>query len=213
MANYKDSPFGTAKHIHVNKPDSKFNPDKPEFKVDLILEGEAALLLKADVDAQAEEAFENFKQTDKYENMKPKDKRELSVYYPYEEEEDDDGNKTGRIIFNFKQNAQIKLKDGSTKEISIGIYDASGTKEIKKLVRAGSEVRVRYSYRAIPMPQLKQVGVRLDFMAIQVKVLAQGGGSAGFGAVDGYRDDGQSGGFDNANEDNSPASSGDDADY
>lgn len=213
MANYQDSPFGTGIHIHVNKPDSKFKPDAPEFKVDLALDGEAALTFKDLVDAQCEAAFENFKETEQYAKMKPKDQRELKVYYPYEEEEDDNGDKTGRIIFQFKQNARIKLRDGTFKEIKIGMYDAKG-KEFNKLIRSGSELRIKYSFRAIPMPQLKQVGIRMDFMGVQVRKLSQGGGSGGgFGAVDGYEDDGQAfAPADDQQDDNTP-SSDNNADY
>lgn len=191
MANYYDSAFGVAQYIHVNEPDTKFKPENPEFKVDFILEGAPALAFKEKVDAQCEAAFEAFKETERYASMKPKDQRELTIYRPYEEEEDDEGNKTGRIIFNFKQNARIKLKDGTVKAIKIGIYDASGTKEIHKPVTRGSVLRVRYSFRALIMPQLKKVGIRMDFAAVQIKELASGGASGGgFGAVEGYEDDG-----------------------
>lgn len=217
MANYQDSPFGEGQYLHVNKPDlgipGKFDTN-PTFKVDLILDGQEALELKEKVDAQSEAAFENFKQTDQFAKMKPKDQRALTVYYPYEEEEDDDGNKTGRIIFHFRQNAKIKLKDGTFKEIKIGIYDAKG-KEMNKLVRSGSELRVKFAYRAIKAPTTPPgYGVRLDFMGVQVKKLATGNSSGGFGAVDGYEDDGSSGGFsDTSSPDNKPDSSSDDADY
>ncbi|MGV1835209.1 hypothetical protein ACQZ6C_10645 [Rhizobium rhizogenes] len=208
---YQDSPFGTGVHIHVNKADSKFKPDAPEFKVDLSLDGEEALKFKELVDAQAEAAFENFKETEAYAKMKPKDQRELVVYYPYEEVEDDEGNKTGEIIFDFRQNERIKLKDGTFKTIKIGIYDAKGS-EMSKLVRSGSELRVKFSFRAIPMPSLKKAGIRLDFAGVQVRKLATGNGGIGFGAVDGYEDDGETGYAGTSAEDNSPAS-GSDGDY
>jgi hypothetical protein len=208
---YQDSPFGTGVHIHVNKADSKFKPDAPEFKVDLSLDGEEALKFKELVDAQAEASFENFKETEAYAKMKPKDQRELVVYYPYEEVEDDEGNKTGQIIFDFRQNERLRLKDGTFKTIKIGLYDAKG-KEMTKLIRSGSELRVKFSFRAIPMPSLKKVGVRLDFMGVQVRKLATGNGGVGFGAVDGYEDDG-AGGFNSVDDDNTPGQGGSDGDY
>lgn len=217
MANkYQDSPFGTGKFLHVNKAD-KGIPGKfesaPTFKVDLSLFDDEALTFKELVDVEAERAFEEFKQSEAYEKLKPKDKRELGVYYPYEEVEDDEGNKTGEIIFHFRQNERIKLKDGTFKVIKIGLYDAKG-KEFNKIVRSGSELRVRFSFRAIKAPSTPpKYGVRLDFMGIQVRKLATGaGGGMGFGAVDGYEDDGAASSYSETEErDNSPAS--DDADY
>nr|WP_316651474.1 hypothetical protein [uncultured Gellertiella sp.] len=217
MANqYQDSPFGVGKYLHVNKADrgvpGKFE-SAPTFKVDLSLFGEEALELKGLVDERAEAAHEAFKETDQFAKMKPKDQRELGVYYPYEEVEDDNGDKTGEIIFHFRQNEKIKLKDGTFKTIKMGIYDAAG-KEFNKLVTSGSELRVRFSTRPIMAPSTpKKYGVRLDFMGIQVRKLRERGGSGGgFGAVDGYVDDGVAGYEDNSEaRDNTPSS--DDADY
>lgn len=192
MAEYFETPFGSAVYPHLTKPDSKYRPDAPEYKVDLLLTGKAALQLKAKIDEAAQAAFEAFKETDQYLKMKPKDQRELSVFYPYEEVEDDEGNLTGDIKFHFRQNAKIKLKDKSIKDIKIGIYDSKG-KEMLKDVGGGSTIRVRYSLRSITIISTKRVGVRLDFASVQVKdLVARGAGSSSpFGAVDGgYEDDG-----------------------
>lgn len=190
-AHYQDSPFGIAVHAHVNKADAKFKPDAPEFKVDLSLTGKAAQDFKEKVIFQSDEAFKNFKESDKYLAMKPKDQREMVVYYPFEEVEDDEGNKTGEVIFDFRQNEKLKLKDGTFKTVVLGIYDAKG-KEMDKLVRSGSELRVKYSFRAIPMPSLHKAGIRMDFMGVQVKTLSEGkGASTQFSEVDGYEDDGK----------------------
>lgn len=193
---YYDSPFGPAVYPHITKPDSKFNPDRPLFKVDLRLEGEVAQRQKEKVDEAAEAAHRDYFENGEGQNMKPGERAKISVYRPYTEEEDDDGNKTGAILFHFRQNSQIKLRDGTVKDIVIGTYDAAG-KEMHKPIFGGSVIRVNYSMRPIAMKSLKQVGVRLDFSRVQVKELAKGGGSGGFGAVEGgYVDDGEdSGGF------------------
>lgn len=190
---YYDSPFGVAVYPHLNKPDSKFNADRPLYKTGLRLEGEAAQRMKEKVDEAAQAAFDEFMEEGDGKGMTPGERKKLSVYHPYTVEEDDNGNPTGAIVFDFKQNAQIKLRDGTVKDIVIGVYDAAG-KEMHKLVRGGSEIRVNYSMRPIPMKSLKQVGVRLDFSRVQVRKLAEGNGG-GFGAVDGYEDDGSSDGF------------------
>lgn len=187
---YRDSPFGIAVFPHLNEPDAKFNPNAPVFKTGLRLTGEVAQKFKAQVDEAAQAAYDAyFAEGADGAKLSPKKREEFSVFRPYEEEEDGEGNLTGAIVFEFRQNASIKLRDGTVKKIVIGIYDAAGT-EMHKLVRGGSEVRINYSMRPIPMASLKKVGVRLDFSRVQVKTLATGNSGGGFGAVDGYVDDG-----------------------
>lgn len=190
---YKNTPFGIAGYQHVHQPDAKFNPAAPVFKSDLVLSGEAAQKLKAEVDAGSQAAFDAyFGEGGKGEGATPGERKKWSVFYPYEVKEDADGNPTGDIEFHFRQNASIKLRDGTVKEIKVGVYDATGQGAVTKPVFRGSEIRVKYSQRAITMTALKQVGVRLDFAGIQVRKLSEGGGQKeqGFDAVEGYEDDG-----------------------
>lgn len=186
---YYDSPFGIADHPHINKPDTKFNPDNPVFKLGLDVAGEEAEKLASKIDAEAQAAFNAFFEEGEGKSLTPAERKKFSVYLPYERLEDDEGNPTGVIRFHFKQNQKLRLRDGTTKLIQIGLYDAAGN-EMDKLVRHGSEVRLRFSIRPIPMKSLKQVGSRLDFAMVQVRKLAEGG-PRGFGAVDGYVDDGE----------------------
>lgn len=191
---YRDSPFGIAVYPHLNTPDGKFNPDNPQFKVDLRLTVEEAQPLIDIIDAAAEEAFEELT-----EGMTPKDRKAYTVYKPYEYEEDDEGNATGYVLFRFRQNSVIKIiKTGEVKNIKLGLYDAAG-KPMTKIVFGGSEIRVNYSLRAIKMTATKQAGVRLDFGRVQVKKLGEGSGGGGFGAVDGYEDDGNEDGYSSPN--------------
>lgn len=213
---YKDSPFGTAVYPHVNTPDAKFNPDNPVFKTGLRLHGDEAQAFKLAVDNAAEAAFANWFEEGEGKTLSAGERKKFEVYRPYEVELDDaTGEPTGAIVFDFKQNARIKLRDGTVKELKIGLYDAAG-KEMTKLVRGGSEIRIRYSMRPIPMKPLKKVGVRLDFAMVQVRKLSEGSGTGGFGAVEGYQDDGEAGGgFGSAGsaEENSGAGTKTTADY
>jgi hypothetical protein len=202
---YFDSPFGIAVHPWLNAPDVKFNPEGL-FKTGLRLLGADAERLKAKIDAEAQAAFEDFFENGDGKAMTPAERKKMSIYVPYELEEDPQtGDPTGAIVFNFKQNATIKIKaTGETKKITIGLYDAAG-KAMDKRIWGGSEIRVNFAMRPIAMKALKQVGVKLDFGRVQVKTLAasSGGGGGGFGAVDGYEDDGQ--GFGGGEEADSPA--------
>lgn len=201
--NYYDSPFGIAVHPWINKPDTKFNEDGV-YKAGLRLGGPEAIALKEKVDAQAEAYF-----NETTAEMTAGERKKWSLYVPYEVEEDDEGNPTGFIVFDFKQNAKIRQKDGSTKDVVIGIKDARNN-DMHKPVFGGSELRIRYSFRGIKMASTKQAGIRLDFAMVQVRKLAQGSGGGGFGVVDGYTED-QSDGFGSVSEGNT--SGGGDGDY
>jgi len=179
------SAIGEFLHPWVNKPDTKFNAEGL-FTVTLILEGKDAESLKAKIDGAVLQAH-----NEHVDDMKPAIAKQWEQYKPYRPELDDDGEPTGRTLFDFKQNAKIKLKDGTTKDIQIEIRDAAD-KVIRKAVYSGSEGRVLFSMRSIVMTSSKQVGVRLDFAKVQVTKLVQGGGGRGFGAVDGgYVADGE----------------------
>lgn len=197
---YKDGPFGEAIHPHLMVADTKFNANGL-FHLGLKVTGKAAEKYRAEVDEAAQAAFEDFFENGDGKDMKPADRKKWEVYVPYSVEEDDEGNPTGAIIFDYKQNATIHLRDGTVKNVKIAIKDASGERDVAQDPGNGSILRVRFSMRPIPMKSLKQVGVRLDFAAVQVKELKpKGSGSGGFSAVEGYEEDNDApqGGFGDA---------------
>lgn len=193
---YRLSPFGIAIHPWLNKPDTKFNKDGV-YKLDLRLDGPEATALKEQVEAAANAAYEAYFEDDSERGGKSipvKDRKNWKVYLPFEVDEDDQGNPTGYIVFTFKQNAKIKLKDGTVKDIIVPIKDASGKKAVHKPVFGGSELRVMFTFRDIPMKSLKQVGVQLALAQVQVKNLKTSGqGGPDFDQVEGYEeeDDGE----------------------
>lgn len=196
---YKDSPYGIAQYPHLNKPDTKFDERGTggEYKVDLIIDGDAGGRELFDtVSAASQQAFDDWMADEKGGLKLPKLKREeFKVFCPAKPERDENtGDETGRYIFDFRQNARIKLRDGTFKDITVGLYQPDGKTAVTKGIWSGSVLRVRYALRAIPMPGLKQVGVRLDFAAVQVRKLATGSQQQGFGAdpdapADGFGDD------------------------
>lgn len=203
---YHDSFIGPFVYPWVNKPDTKFNSEGV-YKVGLRGKGPEAEKLAAQLDADAQAALEDYTK-----DMTPKDKKAWSVHVPYEREEDDNGNPTGYVTFDFKQNATIKIKKtGEVKEIKIGIYDAEGN-EMHSPVYGGSEGRVRYAKRAIPMQSQKKVGIRLDFAAVQISKLASGNsGGGGFGKIEGgYVEDSSAGGFGSIKQDQPQGDAGGD---
>jgi len=198
---YKDSPYGEAIYPHLNAPDTKFDERGTggEYKVDLAIDGDkGGEELFNIVSAASQQAFDDWMADEKGGAKLPKLKREeFRVYCPARQERDENtGEPTGRYIFDFRQNAKIKLRDGTLKNITVGLYDSTGKGEVTKGIWSGSILRVRYSLRAIPMPGLKQVGVRLDFAAVQVRKLAGSNAPQGFAAdPDGEYEAGSADGF------------------
>lgn len=188
---YQMSPFGVAVHPWINKPDTKFN-ELGLYKVGLLLSGPEAIAFKEAIDRAAQEGFDTIMQemADQSKAFTPGERKKWSLYVPYEEKEDADGNKTGDIEFDFKQNAKIKLRDGSTKDVTIAIKDANNS-DMHKPVFGGSVLRTMFAFRPIKMTSSKQAGVRLDFAAVQVRQLGTGaGGGFNFGVVEGgYTED------------------------
>jgi hypothetical protein len=191
---YYLSPFGTFVFPWINKPDTKFNSDGV-FKTGLLcsMSDPAVVAMKDKIDTEVQAAFDRYFETDEGKKIKPAERKNWSVYVPYEEDTDDQGNPIGYIKFDFKQNAKIKLKDGSVKEIKVGIKDAKD-KDMHKPVFGGSEGRVMYTLRDIPMKSTKQIGLRMDMAQVQVTKLQSGSSGPGFGEVEGgYSEEAESG--------------------
>lgn len=182
------TPPGIAKFPHLVTPDTKFKADG-EFHCKLRYTDEAAIeALKKVIDPAVEASYQQAL-TDR-----PKYKKLTQRAYPYTEELDEDGNETGAIVFNFKQNAKIKKRDGTVIEVKIPLFDAKGSPITgKPSIWGGSELIVAYTIRPYFMESEKKAGVTLDLAAVQViKMVSGGGGDAssfGFGKRDGYEAD------------------------
>lgn len=180
---YKQSPIGIGRHCWINRPDIKYNADGL-YHHELVLEGEEAVAFKALIDAEVDRAHAEEVVTN---NLKPAEVKKWGKYYPYEVEELE-GAPTGKIIFKFKQNAIIKLRDGGTKPFVVGIRD-SANKVTDANVFGGCTMRTLYAPRNVKLATAKQFGVRLDFSMVQlIKPAPMSGG--GFDEVEGgYTED------------------------
>lgn len=185
------TPVGVGRYMWVRKPDTKFNAEGT-YKVDLILEGKDAEKLKERIDGLIDEAWD-----EKTDGLGAAKVKKLSRACPYEAEEDDDGNETGRTIFKFKQNAVIKMKDGSKKKVKIAVFDAKG-KPTEANPYSGSSVAVSFSTRPYLMESTKMVGITMDLLAVQIIELVSGGSRDGADYGFETHDDG----FDEDDEDN-----------
>lgn len=183
---YQNTPFGIASEFPwLTKADTKYNANGV-YKLGLVLSGKEAEELAARVDVASQASLERYFEEKK---MAPKDRKAWKTYKPYTRETDDAGDPTGYIVFRFKQNAKIKLKDGTVKDVKISVKDASGRKEVTKPVFGGSELRVMYTFRDIVMVTSREVGVQMAFGSVQVRKLSEStGGAGGFDAVEGYEE-------------------------
>lgn len=163
---YRMSPIGLVKHPWLNRPDTKYNP---VYSGDLIASGKPAEDFAAQLDREAQEAFDELSA-----DMTPGERKKHKVYVPYERLEDSDGNPTGEIMFSFKQNATIKLKDGTSKDVKITLQDSEGNDMLDEIY-SGSRIRFYYATRAIKVAATRQLGVKLDFAGVQVAELVTGG--------------------------------------
>ena len=178
MARLSLSPIGTFVHPWISKADTKFNANGL-FHTDLDVSDEAAKQTVEIIRGAAEAALAEH--TDK---MTPAQAKKWQVYLPYNEVEDDEtGEPTGVTRFQFKQNAKIKTREGTTKDITIEVRD--GADQVVTIpVFGGDKGRIMFSMRPIVIAQSMKAGVRLDFYKVQVTEKGQGS-AKGFGAVEG----------------------------
>lgn len=179
MAKLSLSPIGEfTGFVWIIKPDTKFNDDGV-YKVDLTLDGPDAERLKDIIEAAAKAFL-----AEHVDDMPPAKAKKWELYVPFDAEEDEDGEPTGRTTFHFKQNAKIRSKSGEVKDIAIEVRD-SQDKIINVPIYSGCRGRIMFSMRGITMSSTSEAGVRLDFYKVQITKLSKGGSSKGFGAVDG----------------------------
>lgn len=131
-----------------------------------------------------------------------KEKGKLKVYelgsLPYQEELDDDGNETGKVIFNFKAMAAYASKkekdeNGQAKVIQLtppALVDAAG-KALPKSVNPWGGTIAKISAEIKPFAAPLFAGASLRLLGVQVLELRAGGGardaaSLGFTAEEGY---------------------------
>ena len=164
------TPKGTAVWPKLITPDTKFNP-----------EGEYSVKIRLPV-ADSQDLIKQLEGLrDEYQTEQAKTDSKIVRYdvaSVYEAEEDDNGDLTGFNLFKFKQNAKIKLRDGSTRDMKVAIYD-SNKQPTTTEVTGGSTIRVAANVFCYAMPSTKRVGVSLRPSAVQVIELASGfGGNA-----------------------------------
>lgn len=159
------TPIGIAVYPKLNVPDTKFN-DRGVYSTKLRLTKEEAAPLMEKIDALIEEAFDEALNNASTPLAKKKVKKADT---PYHVEEDDQGNVTGCILFNFKKVASGVTKDGREWKFVCPVYDAKlKPVDLTKVnIGGGSLIKVAYSASPFNVPAIG-IGVTLRLEAVQV---------------------------------------------
>lgn len=191
---YTISPIGEAgDYPWITKPDTKYKDDG-EFHVALIVDpkDEGVPEWLDQIKADAELAFQSYIDAElAAKRLNKGTAKQWSIYVPFEDELDEEGEPTGRKVVQFKQSHKLKLRDGTEKSVKIGVWDANDKPIPEDEIPAifgGSKLRIKSKARFITVVSAKQVGIRLDFPMVQIVELAESngaGGASGFGAVAG----------------------------
>lgn len=163
---------GQALWAKVFEPDTKFNADGV-YSINLLIPESESHELGECLETMRDE----YMQEEAKRN--PKIAAKLSTKPVFEEHYDKEGNPTGEMELKFKQNAKIKLRDGSTSTAKVMVVDAK--RNVMKgdvLIGNGSTVKVAFEPRPYLLASTKQVGVSLRLKGVQVIELSEYGNSA-----------------------------------
>lgn len=182
------TPAGTALYPKLGEPDTKFKAEGT-YSVKLRLAGNDADELIAICDAATEEAFAAAISEAKNE----RDKKKVKKADPsYTAEEDEDGNETGAMLFNFKMTATgVSKKTGKDWTRVCPVFDAKRKPIDPKKIKIGSGSIVKVAYDAMPFyTAALGAGCSLRLEAVQILELHEWGNkdaaSFGFGEEEGY---------------------------
>lgn len=170
----------------LNKPDQYNEQSRPEYNVKLALEGEGAEILIKAIDKALDDAPTELA-TWKKKNFKPQHLKKKAPL-PYQNEVDDEGQETGRMLFKFKAPAFIKnWKTGEEVPNKPELFDAK-LNPIDEEIWGGSKIKVSAQLRPYCVPAIG-LGIQLRIRGVQVLELVgptKDGGSEAFSEEDGY---------------------------
>lgn len=177
-----NTPIGTARYPHLNKPDTRFD-DEGVYKCDVLLEADAPETIELI-------AYLEGIRDAKFDELEAKKQKSYSKADVYEVDLDDAGDETGLLIFKTKLKAVGHNDKGETWNNEPKLFDSQGNPLPEDTqVWSGSKLIVAGKVMAYAMGSTKSVGVSLKCDGVQVIELVSGGNqtasSFGFGKVDG----------------------------
>lgn len=169
-----NTPRGVGIYPRLTEPDTKFDVDGV-YTVKLALPADCPKTAKLIEKLEAElEAFKvEFVERDPKNKAKLKKGSDADVY---EEEVDDEGEETGRLIFKFKLNAVVRPKGKPAFTQRPRLFDAHNQPiEGDLKMWSGTEMKVSGEIFPYYMESAKQFGLSLRVKAAQILKLVSGG--------------------------------------
>jgi len=192
------TPRGVFVYPHLTEPDTKFVKPDGEYHTKFALESEVKQT-KAFV-AELERIMLEYIEGDAHELTKAKLKKAGQADF-YEEECDDEGEETGRLMFKFKLKAKVVTKTKSWDQ-SPRLFDSQAQPITgSPSIWTGSEGKVNVEIFPYYMESTKQFGLSLRCKGVQILKLIEGSGGPsaeqmGFGEEeDGYTTEATDEGF------------------
>ena len=180
------TPRGMLLYPHLTEPDCKFVKPNGEYHTKFAIEADSKPAKK--MVADLEEILDGYieENPDKLTKAKLKKAGRADLY---EEEVDDEGEETGRIIFKFKLKAVVETKT-KTWEQKPRLFDGNAQPiQGKCNPWTGSEGKVSAEIFPYYMESTKQFGLSLRCSAVQILLLVQGSGKSGSDFGFGEEDD------------------------
>lgn len=181
------TPSGTFIYPHLTKPDTKFVKPDGVYKTSFALDAEPAQELIDKIESYRDKWFEEEKKPE----LKPAVLKKAKPADWYEEEFDDEGNETGRILFKFKLAAVVKTPKKSWSQ-KPALFDAKAQPLAADIDPwTGSEGKCNLELFPYFMESDKSYGVSLRIKGAQILKLASGSGDGdaegmGFGEEEGF---------------------------
>ena len=169
------TPIGLAVWPHLHSPDTKFDKDGV-YRVQLAYPDTSAEAkqLVAQIDAWVEKAIENENKQRLEDGKKVLVGKSVKrADLPYKMELNDEGEETGRMLFNFKLKAKGKTREGEVFERRVALYMKGGAPLPKdKKIGGGSMLQVSYEPNPFYTGGLG-AGVSLRMEAVMVHELVE----------------------------------------
>lgn len=172
------SPAGSTKFCqNVIEPNTRWDSDgKYEAKLLMDEEDPETQAFMKKLDDLAQKAYDI-----ETKEMKPGQRKKVGMYVPYETEEDDEGEPTGKILFKAKGKAGFKTKGGQYKSITLPVFDTKSKKPIDtEGIYIGNGSIGKFSCNAITFlahGNTTEAGITLRLTGFQIIELAGGSSS------------------------------------
>lgn len=181
------TPRGTFLWPHLIEPDTRYDKPHGKYKMTFAVDADDASDFIEELSALRDEFVEEEKP-----NLKPAARKKAALRDFYEEEFDEEGNETGRLLFKFKLDPVVEGKTKTWTQSPV-LFDA-GNNPITEDIQpwTGTEGKVSLEVVAYFGQDNKEFGLSLRMKFVQILKLKEGGNikngaAAGFGVEeDGY---------------------------